>query len=138
VLCIPKLSASFFPALAALALLCAGCGGGSESEEEGIPAAQASGEIATIKRMLDDALGDYRAGRASAAERTVGDAYLEHFEELEEALEERDHDLMEELEERLSTGIRDDMKAREPADEIAAAIAETKRELDRAARALEE
>ena len=33
--------------------------------------------------MLDDALAKYADGDAEAAEELVGDAYLEHFEEVE-------------------------------------------------------
>ena len=97
----------------------AGCGGSDESE--GTTPAQAVTEISEIRAMLDEAVADYRSGRPAAAEQAVGDAYLEHFEDVEDPLGERDHDLMEELEEALSTELRQDIKAGKPAAEIEAA-----------------
>jgi hypothetical protein len=124
------------PTLAVLALAATGCGGSAASDDESASTAKAPAEIATIKRMLDEALAQYRRGAAKAADRTVGDAYLDHFEALEEPLDSRDHELMEKLEHRISTEIRDEMRHRASATTIAATVAETKRELDRAAAAL--
>ena len=114
----------------------AGCGGSDESE--GTTPAEAVTEISEIRAMLDEAVADYRSGRPAAAEQAVGDAYLEHFEDVEDPLGERDHDLMEELEEALSTELRQDMKAGKPAAEIEAATQDINRDLDRAVAALQE
>ena len=122
---------------AVLALALAGCGGDAEAEESSTPA-EAVAELATIKTMLDTALGQYRRGNVKAAERTVGDAYLEHFEHVEEPLGDRDHERMEELEEYLSTEIRDLMKDRAPAADVARLIRRVKLDLDRAAATLRE
>ena len=73
-----------------------------------------------------------------AADRTVGDAYLEHFEDVEDPLGERDHELMEKLEHAISTELRDRMKDRAPPGEVATLVAATKRDLGEAAAALRE
>lgn len=110
-----------------------------EGEEEGeITAEEAAAEIDEIKRMLDEGLAQYQDGDQEAADTTVGDAYLEHFEKVEHSLEERDHELMEELEHRISTEIRDEMKDGASADEVAALVEETKAELDTAKAKLQE
>ena len=110
-----------------------------DGEEVGeITAEEATAEIDEIKRMLDEGLAQYRDGDQEAANTTVGDAYLEHFEQVEHSLEERDHELMEELEHRISTEIRDEMKDDAPADEVAQLIDETKADLDTAKTKLQE
>ena len=110
-----------------------------EGEKEGeITAEEAAAEIDEIKRMLDEGLAQYQDGDQEAADTTVGDAYLEHFEKVEHSLEERDHELMEELEHRISTEIRDEMKDGASADEVAALVEETKAELDTAKAKLQE
>ena len=104
-----------------------------EGEEEGeVTAEEAAAEIDEIKRMLDEGLAQYQDGNQEAADTTVGDAYLEHFEKVEHPLEEQDHELMEDLEHRISTEIRDEMKEGASADEVAALVEETKADLDTA------
>ncbi len=125
--------------LAALALT--GCGSSaseSESDEESATPTEAIAEIATIKTMLDRARTQYRAGDSEAAEGTVGDAYLEHFEAVEDPLGERDHELMEDLEHRISTEIRDEMKEGAAQARVSRLIDEASRDLDRAVAALRE
>jgi hypothetical protein len=110
-----------------------------EGEEEGeITAEEAAAEIDEIKRMLDEGLAQYQDGDQEAADTTVGDAYLEHFEKVEHSLEERDHELMEDLEHRISTEIRDEMKEGASADEVAALVEQTKADLDTAKGKLQE
>jgi hypothetical protein len=121
----------------AVAGLAAGCGGSDESEEESTTPAEAVAEIQEIKTMLATAVDQVRQGDADAAEETVGDAYLEHFEHVEGPLGERDHDFMEELEEAISTDLRNDIKAGKTADEIEDAVEEIESDLDRAVELLE-
>ena len=125
---------AFVLALLALSLVSFGaaCGSDDESAEEDTTPAAAAAEIDTIKSMLDDALAEYKAGDAAAAEETVGDAYLEHFEEVEHPLEEVDEELMEDLEHTISTDIRTKMKDGAPASEIEQLIEQTKTDLDEA------
>jgi hypothetical protein len=122
----------------AIALAGAGCGGSSSDDDESATPTEAVAEIDEIKTMLDQGLAQYRSGDKDAADTTVGDAYLEHFEQVEHPLEERDHLLMEELEHRISTEIRDQMKADAPADDVAQLIDETKGDLDTAKTKLQE
>ena len=110
----------------------------AEAAEGELSAKEASAEIDEIKSLLDQAVMQYRNGDKTAADTTVGDAYLEHFEEVEHPLEERDHEFMEELEHRISTEIRDEMKQGTSADEVAALVEETKADLDRAKAMLQE
>jgi hypothetical protein len=128
-----RLSPVLMLLLAALALAVAGCGGNDdEAEEESSTPAEAVAEIGEIKTMLATAVDQVRAGDADAAEETVGDAYLEHFEKVEHPLGEEDHELMEELEEAISTDLRDDIKDGKSVDEIEAAVAAINTDLDRA------
>ena len=101
-------------------------------------AEEAAAEIDEIKRMLDEGLAQYQDGDQDAADTTVGDAYLEHFEKVEHPLEEQDHELMEELEHRISTEIRNEMKEGKSADEVAALVEQTKADLDTAKAKLQE
>jgi predicted lipid-binding transport protein (Tim44 family) len=130
---------TFALALLALTLVGAGAGCGSDDADEAdVTPAAAAAEIDTIKSMLDDALAKYEDGDAEAAEELVGDAYLEHFEEVEHPLEEADEELMEELEHTISTEIRTKMKDGAPAAEVEQLIVVTKADLDRAKAALQE
>jgi hypothetical protein len=132
-----RLSSVLLPLLAALLLTAAaGCGGDSSSEEEATPA-EAVAEIDEIKGLLAEALDEVRAGNADAAEETVGDAYLEHFEDVEAPLGERDHELMEELEEAISTDLRNEIKEGKSADQIETTVNEIDADLDRAVEILE-
>ena len=108
------------------------------TDEGEITAEEAAAEIDEIKRMLDEGLAQYQDGDQEAADTTVGDAYLEHFEKVEHSLEERDHELMEDLEHRISTEIRQEMKEGASADEVAALVEETKADLDTAKAKLQE
>jgi molybdenum-dependent DNA-binding transcriptional regulator ModE len=111
---------------------------GEEEGEDEITAEEAAAEIDEIKRMLDEGLAQYQDGDQEAADTTVGDAYLEHFEKVEHPLEEQDHELMEDLEHRISTEIRDEMKEGASADEVAALVEQTKADLDTAKAKLQE
>ncbi len=79
----------------------------------------------------------YRVGDAETAEETTGDAYLEHFEKVEGPLGEEDHEFMEELEHRISTEIRDEMKNGASVADVEQLIDETKTDLDQAQRLLQ-
>jgi hypothetical protein len=132
-----RLSPVLFLVAAILALAAAGCGGSDESDEESATPAEAVTEIGAIKTMLATAVAQVRSGDADAAEETVGDAYLEHFEKVEGPLGERDHELMEELEEAISTDLRNGIKNGKPADEIESAVDEVDDDLERAIEVLQ-
>ena len=133
-----RLSTVLLLPLAALLLLAAaGCGGSDESDEESATPAEAVAEIAEIKTMLSTAVRQVSDGDAEAAEETVGDAYLEHFEHVEGPLGERDHDFMEELEEAISTDLRNEIKDGKSATEIQAEVDQINEDLDRAVELLQ-
>ena len=130
-------STALLALLAALVLVVAGCGGSDEPDEESATPTEAVGEIEEIKSLLATAVQQVRDGDSDAAEETVGDAYLEHFEHVEAPLGERDHDFMEELEEAISTDLRNEIKDGGTADEIEASVEEINVDLDRAMELLE-
>ena len=132
-----RLSAVLSLLLATLVLVAEGCGGSDESEDDSATPAEAVTEIGEIKTLLGTAVDQVRSGDADAAEETVGDAYLEHFESVEDPLGERDHELMEELEEAISTDLRNDIKAGKSADEIATKVDEIEADLDKAVELLQ-
>jgi hypothetical protein len=134
----PRLSGVFPVLVSALVLgVAAGCEGSDESEEESATPAEAVAEIGEIKTLLATAVDQVRAGDTDTAEETVGNAYLEHFESVEDPLGERDHDLMEELEEAISTDLRTDIKDGKTADEIERKVDEINADLDRAVELLQ-
>ena len=134
-------------ALAGGLVVTAGCGSDSESslagettvsttseeagEEESTPE-QALAEIATIRSLLDDAVAQYQSGDHQAAADAVGDIYLEHYEKVEGPLGDVDHDLMEEIEEKLSTDLRTSMEDGAPQSQIDALVAEIQSDLEKA------
>jgi hypothetical protein len=125
--------------LSTVALTGAACGSSSDNNESSPSSSkEAVAEIDEVKTLLDQALTDYRNGETKAADTKVGDAYLEHFEKVEHPLGERDHELNEELEERISTDIRTKMKEGSPASDVAALVDETKADLDTAKTKLQE
>ena len=133
-----RLSAVLPLLLATVALgVAAGCGGSDESDEESTTPAEAVAEIEEIKTILDTAVDQVREGDAEAAEETVGDAYLEHFEHVEGPLGEKDHELMEELEEAISTDLRNDIKAARAPTRSRPTVDEIEADLDRAVELLQ-
>jgi hypothetical protein len=122
---------------ASLLGIAAGCGGSDGAEEESATPTEAVAEIREIKTLLEAAVDQVQAGDRTTAEETVGNAYLEHFEPVEKPLGERDHDLMEELEEAISTDLRNDIKGGESAAEISTKVAEIEADLDRAVEVLQ-
>jgi hypothetical protein len=120
-------------AAAALTVGVSACGGEDEASTE-----EAIAQIDAIGPLLDSAVQKYRSGNSKEADRIVGDAYLEHFEDVEEPLEERDEELMEKLEHAISTGIRERIKQGAPHQEVALLVSETKQDLSRARGLLQE
>lgn len=102
-----------------------------ESEEASTPA-EAVEEISAVRDRLDHALEEYREGEADEAEEIVGDAYLEHFEKVEQPLGEQDHELMEDIELLVSTTIRNRIKDGVPVATVEKLVDEAKSKLDRA------
>lgn len=135
-------------ALAGGLLVVQGCGGDSDStsasgttvstateesgdEEESTPA-QALAEIVTIRALLADAVEQYASGDHSGAADAVGDIYLEHYEHVEGPLGEVNHDLMEDIEETLSTDLRTAMEDGAEQSEIDELVSDIQSGLDQA------
>jgi hypothetical protein len=128
--------------LAALALAAIGCGSSddkttaTEAEHSATPQ-QAVAEIAKVRSGLAEALATYQAGDESAADKQVGDTYLQHFELVEGPLEEVDHELTEELEDTIREELRDKIRSGGSVDEVTKMVAEIKADLDTAEQKLQ-
>jgi len=118
----------------------AGCGGSDSESSEGTPpeeehsssSAEALEQVRAIPALLDEAVTTYKSGDRNSAADAVGDVYLEHYEDVEGPLGERNHDLMEEIEEQISTELRNDMRTGKPESEIDALVADIKSNLQQA------
>jgi ABC-type enterochelin transport system substrate-binding protein len=92
------------------ALALAACGGESESEEaaeQNATPAQARAEIVEVRNALDTAVAELKEGDAKAADNTVSEGYLEHFEKVEGPLEKVDGQLNEKLEDSIREELRE-------------------------------
>jgi hypothetical protein len=120
------------PGLAALALaaiLAVGACETSVPSTTPAPTVNVLLEISEVNRLLDESLAAYRAGNAVEAERLAGDAYLEHFEYVEDPLGEKDHDLMESIEHLIRDDLRAAIRDGKPVAEIEAMITKAKADL---------
>ena len=126
------------PAAALVASLAlAACGSeSSESKPESANAATALEEARATKDALTAALETYKDGDQKAAENQVAEAYVQHFEEVEHALEEKDAELKEHLEEGISTELRDAMKAGKPVADVESRVEALVADLEKAQAAL--
>jgi hypothetical protein len=123
--------------LLATSALVAGCGDDKEKEEhEAATPEVALKEVGETRAALQAALATYKSGDAKAAEEEVAEAYLQHFEEVEGALEDRDHELNEELEEAISGELRQLIKDGKPAAAVEKAFEDVYADLDKAEAAL--
>jgi hypothetical protein len=108
----------------------------SETVEEASTPAEALAEIDLIGPLLEDAAGQYGTGDHEGAADAVGDIYLEHFEKVEGPLGDVNHDLMERLEEQISTDLRNAMRDDASNSEIASMVMQIQSDLDEARAAL--
>src|SRR4051812_38830574 len=105
-----KLDQAVVTALIGCALTLGACGAEDDkafagAEEQATPA-EAVQEIAAVRTGLDRAVAQLRTGDRKAAEETVAESYLQHFEKVEGPLDKVDHELNEELEETLKGELR--------------------------------
>jgi hypothetical protein len=124
----------------ATSLVAAGCGGNDESKEaaesETSTPQQALTQVRATRDGLTEALSTYRSGDHAAADKQVGDTYLEHFEQVEGALEKADKELNEQLEDGIREELRGKMKANAANADIQRLADEIMANLDRAEAAL--
>ncbi|HEY3018907.1 MAG TPA: hypothetical protein VGJ32_01880 [Solirubrobacteraceae bacterium] len=115
-----------------------GDGDGKESDKGQTQATpqRAVAELGEVRKGLDQALDAYRSGERAAADRQVGDTYLEHFEIVEGPLGEVDHELTEKLEDGIREELRAKIKSGAPAAEVMRLGDEIMRDLERAEAAL--
>src|SRR4051812_28888139 len=118
------------------------CGGNDEkssasetSTEEASPQATLA-EIAAVKAGLDTAVEQVRSGDSKAAEETVSNTYVDHFEKVEDPLDKVDHELNEELEEGISTDLRKQISNGATAAAVRNYVDDLKADLDSAAEKL--
>jgi hypothetical protein len=120
----------------------AACGSddkGSASEtsaDESTSPALAIQEIAAVKAGLDTAAQQVRNGDSKAAEETVSNTYVDHFEKVEGPLDKVDHELNEELEEGISTDLRKEISGGASAAAVSKHVNQLKADLDTAAEKL--
>ena len=117
----------------------AACGSDEKSSEataEQSSPAVALAEIVAVKAGLDKAVTELRGGDAKAAEETVADTYVDHFEKVEDPLDKVDHELNEELEEAISSDLRKEISGGAPAAQVSKHVDAIKADLDTAAEKL--
>ena len=123
---------------ATLGLAACGDDNDSAAEETKATPAQAVSEIAATRAALDQGLEQLKSGDRKAAEATVGDGYLEHFEIVEGPLEEADHELNEKIEHTLREELRDKIKDGASVAEVTALVNQIKADLATAERTLQQ
>ena len=122
----------FMPLLAAVLV---GCGSDS-SKPKAASAETARSEVAATRDALNTALATYKAGDHAKAVDQVSEAYVSHFEEVEEPLEGKDDELKEDLEHAIADDLRASMKAGKPAPAVERQVNAIVDNLDKADAAL--
>jgi hypothetical protein len=112
------------------------CGGSDSPERESTSPAAARKAVGETRDALTSALATYKRGDRKAAQEQVAEAYVSHFEEVEEPLEGKDDELKESLEHAISDKLRSSMKAGEPAAAVEEQVKAIVADLDRAQDAL--
>ena len=99
---------------------------GSEDTSSSGPAAstgEARAEAAKTRVALRQAVTQLKAGDRKAAENTVSDGYLQHFEDVEAPLDKVDHELKESLEDGIRGDLRTKISSGAPVAEIERLVA---------------
>jgi hypothetical protein len=117
------------------------CGSSDSSSSSGSTPQSASptvaiDEVSQTRAALKAALQTYKDGDAAGAQEQVAEAYVSHFEEVEEPLAAKDAELKEELEHAISDDLRADMKAGKSPATVAAQVNKIVADLDKAEAAL--
>jgi DNA anti-recombination protein RmuC len=110
---------------------------GSDDKSSSSTAEQSSpkvaiAEIAETKAGLDKAVSELRGGSKKAAEDTVAETYLQHFEKVEDPLGEVDPELKEKLEEAISGELRTQIRNGAPVAQVRKHVDQVKADLDTA------
>ena len=131
---------AFTTLAAASGLALAACGSddkgtASTAAEQSSPSA-AIAEVGKTKAGLDKAVSQLRGGDKKAAEETVAETYLQHFEKVEGPLGKVDPELNEKLEEAISGDLRARIRNGAPVAQVKKQVDQVKTDLDTAAEKL--
>jgi hypothetical protein len=135
------------PTLILLAVLAAACSTpaastvpSSTATPSAAPSAAPSASVLSVQEQItattkgiDDALVAYKTGDATNAYQLAGDAYLEHFEFVEPALDPLDKPLREQIEKLIRDDLRAAIQAGKPTPEVEAIAIAAKTALQTAA-----
>jgi hypothetical protein len=118
------------------------CGSSDSSPSSGSTQQSASPtlalkEVSETRAALKAALQTYKDGDAAGAQEQVAEAYVSHFEEVEQPLDAKDHELKESLEHAISDDLRADMKAGRSPAVVQAQVDKIVADLDKAEAALQ-
>jgi high-affinity iron transporter len=130
----PVLSLLLVPT--ALALAACGSDSKREGSDKGSTPATAIEEIGETRDALTAALATYKSGDHQSAEDQAAEAYVQHFEEVEGPLGDKDAELNEKLEEAISQDVRNAMKDGKPAAEVEQTVNAVLADLEKAEAAL--
>jgi len=119
---------------ASLAL--AACGGDEQGAPPAASASEARSEAAATRVSLRKALAQVKAGNRKAADNTVSEGYLQHFEDVEGPLDKVDHELNEKLEGGIKDDLREKIRSGAPASEVERLVASLEADLATAERKL--
>ena len=101
----------------------AACGSDEKSAPPAASASEARSEAAATRASLQKALAQVKAGNRKAADNTVSEGYLQHFEDVEGPLDKVDHELNEKLEDGIKDDLREKIKSGAPASEVQRLVA---------------
>src|SRR3954462_6572332 len=111
------------------------CGSSDSSSDSTQPSASPTvtvSEVGKTRAALKAALQTYKDGDAAGAQEQVAEAYVSHFEEVEQPLDAKDHELKESLEHAISDDLRADMKAGRSPAAVQAQVDKIVADLDKA------
>jgi hypothetical protein len=108
---------------------CGSDGKTNEAAEKAPPPGTARSEAAATSLALVEALAAYRSGDRASARDQVSEAYLQHFERVEEALDARDHELKERLEDAIRDELRHEMAQGAPSARVSTLVRRILRDL---------
>jgi hypothetical protein len=132
----PALSLFLLPAALALGACGSDSNADSGSSEKQASPAVAIKEIGETRDALTAALATYEGGDEKAAADQAAEAYVQHFEEVEGPLGQKDAELNEHLEAAIGQDVRNAMKDGKPAAEIEQTVQAILADLDKAEAAL--
>jgi hypothetical protein len=107
----------------AASLALAACGGDDKGAAPTESAGEPRAEAAATRASLQTALRQLKAGHRKAADDTVSEGYLQHFEDVEGPLDKVDHELNEKLEDTIKGDLREKISSGAPVAEIERLIA---------------